>query len=131
MIKNYFKVAFRNLLKNRTYYFINISGLAIGMAVALLIGLWIWDELSYNKNFENYDRIGVMMQNQETNGTVHTFNAMPRPLGQELQSRYGNNFKYVIMSSWTDGHIITAGEKNLSKRGIYMDGEAPYMLTLK
>ena len=77
MFKSYLKVAFRNLLKNRTSSFINISGLAIGMAVAMLIGLWIWDEISYNKTFENYDRIGLMMQNQESNGKIHTFNAMP------------------------------------------------------
>ena len=66
MLKNYIKIAWRNLLKNRTSSFINISGLAIGMAVAVLIGLWIWDELSYNKNFENYDRIGQIMQHQSS-----------------------------------------------------------------
>ena len=131
MYKNYLKVAFRNLLKNKTSSFINISGLAIGMAVAMLIGLWIWDESSYDKSFENYDRIGLMMQNQESNGKIHTYNAMPEPLAPELRNRYGNNFKYVISSSWTGDHIISSGEKNLSKRGIYMQAEALYMLTLK
>ena len=57
MIHNYFKIAFRNLIKNKISSFINIGGLAIGMAVAILIGLWIYDELSFNKNFKNYDRI--------------------------------------------------------------------------
>ncbi|MDP9040435.1 MAG: ABC transporter permease, partial [Bacteroidota bacterium] len=131
MFKNYFKIAYRNLLKNRTSSFINISGLAIGMSVAMLIGLWIWDELSYNKNFENYDRIGLLMQHQESNGKIHTFNAMPEPLGPELKNRYGNNFKYVIMSSWTGDHIISADKKNLDRRGIYMQAEAPHILTLK
>jgi ABC-type antimicrobial peptide transport system permease subunit len=131
MLKNYIKIAWRNLLKNRTSSFINITGLAIGMAVAMLIGLWIWDELSYNKSFENYDRIGFMMQNQESNGKIHTFNAMPEPLAPELRNRYGNNFKYVISSSWTGEHIISSGEKNLSKRGIYMQPEATNMLTMK
>jgi len=131
VFKNYFKIAYRNLLKNRTSSFINISGLAIGMAVAILIGLWIWDELSYNKNFENYDRIGLLMQHQESNGKIHTFNAMPEPLGPELSNRYGNNFKYVISSSWTGDHILSADKKNLDRRGIYMQPEAPHMLTLK
>ncbi|HEX3768485.1 MAG TPA: ABC transporter permease, partial [Puia sp.] len=72
-----------------------------------------------------------MMQNQESNGKIHTFNAMPEPLGPELKNRYGNNFKYVIMSSWTGDHIISAGEKNINRRGIYMQAEAPHMLTLK
>ncbi|HET7002794.1 MAG TPA: ABC transporter permease, partial [Puia sp.] len=131
MFRNYFKVAWRNLLKNKTSSFINISGLAIGMAVAMLIGLWIWDELSYNKTFENYDRIGLLMQHQESNGKIHTFNAMPEPLGPELKNRYGNNFKYVIMSSWTSDHIISADKKNFDRRGIYMQAEAPHMFTLK
>jgi putative ABC transport system permease protein len=131
MFKNYFKIAYRNLLKNRTSSFINISGLAIGMAVAMLIGLWIRDEISYNKSFENYDRIGLMMQNQESNGKIHTFNAMPEPLAPELRNRYGNNFRYVISSSWNGDHIISSGKKNLSKTGIYMQAEAPHMLKLK
>ena len=58
MLRNYFKIAFRNLLKYKGYSFINIFGLATGMAVAMLIGLWVWDELSFNKNFKNHDRIG-------------------------------------------------------------------------
>ena len=45
MIKNYFKIAWRNLFKNKGTSLINIGGLAVGMAVATLIGLWIWDEL--------------------------------------------------------------------------------------
>ena len=60
MIRNYFKIAFRNLLKHKGYSFINIFGLATGMAVAMLIGLWVWDELSFNKNFKNYDRICLL-----------------------------------------------------------------------
>ena len=55
MIKNYFKIAWRNLLRNKASSFINIGGLSIGMAVALLISLWINDELSYDKNFANYN----------------------------------------------------------------------------
>ncbi|WP_310589203.1 ABC transporter permease [Dyadobacter sp. Leaf189] len=57
MIKNYFKIALRTLTKNKVYSFINISGLAMGMAVAMLIGLWIHDELSYDRYFKNYSRI--------------------------------------------------------------------------
>ncbi len=67
MIKNYLKIAFRNLVKNKFSSVINIGGLAIGMAVAILIGLWIHDELSFNKNFKNYNRIAQVMQNTTIN----------------------------------------------------------------
>jgi hypothetical protein len=49
MIKNYFKIAWRNLVRSKGYSAINIGGLAVGMAVAILIGLWIYDELTYDK----------------------------------------------------------------------------------
>ena len=57
MWKNYFKIAWRNQIKNKSQSFINIGGMVVGMAVAMLIGLWIWDELSFNKHHEHYDRI--------------------------------------------------------------------------
>jgi hypothetical protein len=72
MIKNYFKTAWRNLLKNKAHSLINISGLSIGMAVAILIGLWIYDELSFDRHFANYNRIAQVIQNVTNNGEVQT-----------------------------------------------------------
>lgn len=57
MFKNYFKIALRNLSKNKIHTFINIIGLAIGMTCAILILLWVQDELSYDKFHKNADRI--------------------------------------------------------------------------
>jgi putative ABC transport system permease protein len=130
MFKNYLTIAWRNLLKNRSSSFINISGLAVGMTVAMLIGLWIRDEFSFNKNFDNYDRIAQMMQHQHSNGNVSTFNAIPLPLGEELRRNYGNNFKYIVMASWEGDHILSAGEKNFSRIGMFMDEEGPRMFSL-
>lgn len=62
MFQNYFKIGWRNLFKNKGYSLINIGGLATGMAVAMLIGLWIHDELSFNKYNQNYDRIAQVLQ---------------------------------------------------------------------
>ena len=56
MIKNYFKIAWRNLARNKRDSIINIGGLAVGMAVAMLIGLWIYDEVSFDKYNKNYNR---------------------------------------------------------------------------
>ncbi|HMH34733.1 MAG TPA: ABC transporter permease [Puia sp.] len=65
MFKNYFKIAWRNLLRNKISSFINIGGLAMGMSVAILIGLWIYDELSFNKYHQNYDHITQVMTRQK------------------------------------------------------------------
>jgi len=127
MIKNYFKIAWRNLVKNKSQSFINITGLSVGMAVALLIGLWIYDELSFNKYHQHYDRIGqVMIDNGEG-----TYKALPIPLSQELRSSFGYDFKYVVLSTDEESHIIAAGDKRFMQPGRYMQPEAPEMLTLK
>ncbi|WP_240768710.1 ABC transporter permease [Olivibacter sp. XZL3] len=62
MIKNYLKTTWRNLVKSKGYSAINIGGLAVGMAVVILIGLWVYDELTYNSYHKNYDRIAQVMQ---------------------------------------------------------------------
>ena len=79
------KVAWRNLVRNKAHTFINVTGLAVGMAVAMLIGLWIWDELSFNKGFQNYNRIAAVMQHQTFNGDVGTQNSLPYLTGEELR----------------------------------------------
>src|SRR5882757_8480043 len=98
MIKNYLKIAWRNLIKNKVSSFINIGGLAVGMAVAMLIGLWIWDELSFNKYHQNYDRIAqvVTRLNDPRTGEVFVNNSLQVPMVTQLKTNYSNNFKHVI-----------------------------------
>jgi putative ABC transport system permease protein len=131
MIKNYIKIAWRNLLRNKVQTFINVAGLSLGMAVVMLIGFWIYDELSFNKYFRNYDRIVQVMQHQTLNGDVGTQAAIPMPLAPKLLQDYKADFKYMVMSSWTDEHIITSGDKKLTQLGNYMQADAPNMLSLK
>ena len=61
MIKNYFKIAWRNLVKSKFYSGINILGLAAGMAVAMLIAFWIWDEVTYDRYHAKHDRLAQVM----------------------------------------------------------------------
>lgn len=131
MIKNYFKIAWRNLVKNKKSSLINIGGLAIGMAVAVLIGLWIWDELSFNKYHRNYDRVAQVMQHQTWNGEIGTGPAIPFPLGEELRTNYGSDFKYLAMASWEGDQILTNNGKHLSKNGMYIDKDGPKILSLE
>jgi len=131
MIKNYLKIAWRNLIKNRVSSLINIGGLAVGMAVAMLIGLWMYNELSFDKNFSNHDRIAMVMQNQWINNETDTWNSQGYPLGPHLRGEYGADFKHVIMSSWTGGHILSYGDKNLKIAGNFMEPGITDMLSLK
>ncbi|HTK21989.1 MAG TPA: ABC transporter permease, partial [Mucilaginibacter sp.] len=134
MIKNYLTVAWRNLLKNKAHTFINITGLSVGMAVAMLIGLWIWDELSYDKYFQNYNRLVQVWQHQTFNGERGSQTSMPMPLGPKLRADFtgpDKEFKYVVSSTWTLGHIVAYKDKKLSQTGNFMQPEALDMLTLK
>ena len=131
MLKSYFKIGWRNLLRNKGYSFINIGGLAAGMSVAILIGLWMYDELSFNKNFKHYDRLAQLMQNQTFNGVVETWTSQAMQLAPELRNKYGSDFKHVIMSSWTWEHKLTFDNKSVSKPGTYMEPAITEMLNLK
>jgi ABC-type antimicrobial peptide transport system permease subunit len=131
MLKNYFKIAFRNLIKQKGYSFINIAGLATGMAVAILIGLWIWDELSYDKYHKNYNRIAQVWQHVIYNGNVGSQMANPALMGEEIRNNFGSDFKYVLQASWNNTHILTSGEKKFNKDGYYFEPQVTEMLSLK
>jgi putative ABC transport system permease protein len=131
MIKNYFKIAWRNLIKNKGYSAINIGGLAVGMAVAMLIGLWVWDELSFNKYHQNYNRIAEVKSTANYSGELFTINSHPMPLGTELRNSYGSDFKYVVMSTHPEQHTLSSGDKKFYETGRYMQPEVTDMLTLK
>jgi len=131
MIRNYLKIAWRNLIKNKASSLINIGGLAVGMAVAMLIGLWIWDELSFDKNFKNYDRITQVLQNNMMNGEIGTGHNVPWPMGDELRKSFGSDFKYVTMATYNNGHILTHADKKLTKNGTYFEPSALEMLSIQ
>ncbi len=130
MLRNYFKVAIRALLKNKVYSLINIVGLALGMAVTMLIGLWIWDELTYDRYHQNYDRIAQVMLHQTWDGRKGSQTAVPVPLHYELKEKY-SDFKYVVPSSWNFGHILAYKNTKFNKSGNYMGADGPEMLSLE
>ena len=131
MYKSYFKVGWRNLTKNKGYSFINLGGLSFGMTVAMLIGLWINDELSFDKKFEHYDRIAQVIQNTSNNGQIETWTNVPFPLGEELRNSFGSDFKYVTMSSGISRHMLAYEEKQLTESGSYLEPQALEMLSVK
>ena len=133
MLRNYLKIALRNLIKNKVYSFINIGGLAVGMAVAMLIGLWVWDEYSYNHYHTNFERIAHVRNRytepleQKTNSS----NALPEPVEKVLRNKYGHLFKHIVIENWTGDYAVKVGEKNLTKTGKFMQSEVIDMLSLK
>jgi len=87
MIQNYILVAFRNLVRNKIFSFINIIGLAIGLACSILIFLWVQDELSYDRFHEDGDRIYRIIQDIVFDDEV-TWAITQGPLGPALTDDY-------------------------------------------
>jgi len=81
MLRNLLKVALRNLLKYKGYSFINVFGLALGMAASLFIFLWVQDELSYDRFHVNADTIYRVEQDQHYSGETFHVNVTPHPVG--------------------------------------------------
>lgn len=131
MFKSYFLIAWRNLIKNGVYSLINIVGLSVGMTVAILIGLWVYDEMTYDRVHENYERIAQVLQHQTYNGEVGTQEANPAQMAEEIRNVYGSDFTYVLQASWNHDHTLTYGDKMFFKSGSYFEPEVGEMLTLK
>jgi len=131
MIKNYLKIAWRNLVKNRIASLINIGGLAVGMAVAMMIGLWIWDELSFDKGYKNSNHIARVVENCSINGHIETWGSSAYPLAPTLRSTFGSHFKHVIITSWTGPHLLTYSNTTVTQSGNYMEPAITDMLSVK
>lgn len=131
MIRNYFKIALRNILKYKGYSFINIFGLATGMAVAILIGLWVFDEVSYDTYHKNHNRVMQVMQNLTNNGKVTTQPYLPYPLAEELRTSYGSDFKSIALTSGVGSHLLTLADNKVNKQGIFAEPQLVDMLSLK
>ena len=132
MYKSYFKVGWRNLVKNTGYSIINIGGLALGMSVAIIIALWVFDELSFNTYHKNYSSIAQVMKGGQFEGRQYTGQtSLPFPLIEELKNNYAQNFKNIVPASWRWDGVLSVGETRITKQGIYMGEAAPEMLSLK
>lgn len=116
MIRNYLKTAWRNITKNKGYSALNIFGLATGMAVALLIGLWVYNEYAYNKFLPQYDRLYQVKRNYDANGDTLTFATVSLRLAEALKTEIPE-IEYVVESDWMGEHGLKVGDKKLFVRG--------------
>lgn len=133
MIRNYLTTAFRNLFRNKAYSFINISGLSVGMLVTMLIGLWVWDELSFNTYHKNYNAIAQVWgggTNPQSANIEGSFN-LQYPVGTTLQDNYPQHFKHVAMAFEAGDYTVATGDKKFSRKGQFIQESALEMLSLK
>src|SRR5437879_2294065 len=117
MFRNYFKVALRSLMKNSIYSFINIGGLAIGIASSMLIFLWVADEYSFDRFHKNYENIYQLYQSQQWAQGIGTGSAMPHPMKEAIMAK-SSLIKNIVMTNWGQGNMLQVGDKRLNKLGL-------------
>jgi len=130
MIKNYIKTTLRSLLKNRSYSFLNIAGLAIGIACASLIFLWVQDEVTYNHNFAKRDVLYKVYENQTYNGKTSTFFGTPGPMAKAIKAEIPGIKNTARMTGDGDNQLFAVGDKAMTEKGNYADPEIFSILQL-
>ncbi len=131
MFKNYLLVAFRQLRKNRVHSFINIFGLATGMAIALVIGIWTIGEFAIDKSYPDHNRIVEIMQAQRPKGAApnspitymgYTVSSALKPY---LQKSYNDVLETTAMYTWPSDGLLINGDKSISRQGSWVDYTFP------
>jgi ABC-type antimicrobial peptide transport system permease subunit len=126
MLKNYLIIAFRNLWRNKVYSFINIFGLAIGLTSAMLIFLWINDEMSYDQFHQKRNVLYKAWNRAVFDGELHCWNTTPAPLAPTLKKDYPE-IKATARYNWVNPRLLTVGKKHLHIEGTEVD---PDFLTM-
>ncbi|MBB5285606.1 putative permease [Rhabdobacter roseus] len=122
MIRNYLKIAWRNLVKNKSFSLINILGLALGMACSLLIMLWVGDEIKMDRFHENDARIYHVMENQHYSGSINTYASTPGILADHIVK----DIPEIEMASqvlWEEAPVFTVGDTYDNEKGRYVQGD--------
>ncbi|HNJ93215.1 MAG TPA: ABC transporter permease, partial [Ferruginibacter sp.] len=120
MLTNFFKVAWRNLLRNKGFSFINIAGLAIGMAAAILITLWIQHEMSYDQFHVKKDRIYEAWNKAHFSGKLQCWNTTPKILARTLEKDVPE-VERAVRVYWPRNILFSLGEKRLTAAGNQVD----------
>jgi len=130
MIKNYLKTAWRNLLSNKMFSLINISGLALGMTCALLIMLWIKDETRMDKFHANGKRLFRVMENQYYEGSISTFTATPGIFAENVVKDIPE-IQLASQALWEEEPLFTVGDKFFKEKGRYVQKDFLRMFSFK
>jgi putative ABC transport system permease protein len=120
MLKSYFLVAWRNLKRNKAFSFINIAGLAIGMASAILILLWIQYEVNYDQFFNNKDRIYEVWNRYNQDGELQSWKNTPKVMAQAIQRDYPE-VERTTRVNYSFPLLFSAGDKKVEVRGTMVD----------
>ena len=119
MLKNYLKIALRNLQRQKGYSILNITGLSVGLACSFFILLWVQDEVSYDRFHTEGDRLHRVMRNYYTSEQTFTWASMPMPVAQVLEDEYPE-VEHAILISWSQQMLLSRGDQTFRESGHYV-----------
>ena len=120
MLKNYLKIAWRNLLRNKSFSFLNIVGLSIGLAVTGLILIWINFEVGVDQFHEKKDRIYEVYNKYPVDGEIWTWNSTPKIMGPTIKKDYPE-VESVSRYFYDNEFLFSKGEKRIKSTGTVVD----------
>lgn len=122
MFKNHLKIAWRNLIKDKQFTLLNVTGLAAGIACTLLIWFWVKDELSYDRFFKDSDRIYQVMEHRKNSGSQSLSDESSGLVSETLKLQ-DPDVEYaaaVAPPEWYSKFTLTNGDKNIKATGQYV-----------
>jgi len=119
MFKSYFKIAWRNLFRNKGFSITNILGLTIGISCTILILLWVHDELTYDTFQPNYKNVYQVIANRDFNNQIFTDRSMVLPLANELEHSSAQ-IKHAVVTTHPQQRVLTKGTDKLKKDGLFV-----------
>jgi len=122
MIRNYLKIAWRNLFRNKAFSITNLLGLIIGISCTMLILLWVQDELTYDKFHKNYDNIYQVIANRDFKNEIFTDRNMMFPLSKSLETGYPQ-IRNAVVVTYPQSHTLKFGNAQLKKTGYTVGGK--------
>jgi putative ABC transport system permease protein len=121
MIKNYFKIAWRNIKKHTGFSLINAGGLTLGLASCLMLTLYVSYHLTFNHQFNNLDNIYIVENNQPGDGKIYTFTATPKLLATTIKNEVPGVAQTARVIDYTAGGLVTYNNNSFKKAGLYAD----------
>ena len=119
MIRNYLKIAWRNIWRNKGFSITNLAGLTIGMTCTIFILLWVRDELNWDRFHPNHANVYQVLLNRNFNGEITTDNSTPFPLAQALKANFPE-IKNSTVYDYGSDHVFKYNETMLKKRGYFV-----------
>jgi predicted permease len=119
MLKNYFKIALRNALRQKSYTFVNVAGLSIGLACSFFILLWVTDETSYDSFHKDGDQIYQVRRHFTTGGQTYTMNSLGKPVAETMAAEYPEVLE-AVPTRFSQQFIVTSGDRSYREAGTHV-----------